>query len=143
MNHENNVLSKFIKSHQEMFEIALNEIEHGKKQSHWMWYIFPQVQGLGLSEISNYYALKSKEEAQQYYHHAYLYDHYNKICQALLKLKTNNPIDVFGKIDALKLQSSLTLFHLVDKENVIIQNVLIKFYDGKMDEKTVEIYQQI
>lgn len=143
MNHENNVLSKFIKSHQEMFEIALNEIENGKKQSHWMWYIFPQVQGLGLSEISNYYALKSQEEAQQYYHHAYLHDHYIKICQALLKLKTNNPIEVFGKIDALKLQSSLTLFHLVDKENVVIQNVLIKFYDGKMDEKTVEIYQQI
>lgn len=130
-------LDRFIKAQENDYETALNEIENGHKQSHWIWYIFPQLQGLGFSSMSQYYGIKDEEEAIDYMNHPVLREHLLKISQALLSLDCSDPVRVMGYPDNLKLQSSMTLFSIVSKEPVF-QKVLDKFYDGQEDQATLE-----
>ncbi|RGC46912.1 DUF1810 domain-containing protein [Absiella sp. AM29-15] len=130
-------LDRFIKAQENDYETALNEIENGHKQSHWIWYIFPQLQGLGFSSMSQYYGIKDKEEAIDYMNHPVLRERLLEISQALLSLDCNDPVRVMGYPDNLKLQSSMTLFSIVSKEPVF-QKVLDKFYDGQEDQSTLE-----
>lgn len=130
-------LDRFIKAQENDYETALNEIENGHKQSHWIWYIFPQLQGLGFSSMSQYYGIKDKEEAIDYMNHPVLRERLLEISQALLSLDCNDPVRVMGYPDNLKLQSSMTLFSIVSKEPVF-QKVLDKFYDGQEDQATLE-----
>src|SRR5579885_2152596 len=118
MDSKNN-LSRFLEAQKKDFEIALHEIKKGKKTQHWMWYIFPQIKGLGFSEMSKYYAIRDKAEAQEYLNHEILGARLIEISTALLNLNTNDPVSVFGSIDSVKLKSSMTLFSLMENSNSV------------------------
>ena len=127
------------KSRQEIYHgIALDELKNGKKESHWMWFIFPQVDGLGQSDIAEYYSLKSLEEVKEYISDSYLMGNYIQLCKVLLLLESNDPMEVFGYPDNLKLKSSLTLFYLVS-DLALIKKVLEKYYDGEYDLFTINV----
>ncbi len=135
-------LYRFIEAQQKFYSIALEEIRHGRKQSHWIWYIFPQLKGLGHSFNSNYYGISGKEEAMLYLNHPILGYRLREITQALLDLPTElTARKVLGPIDALKLKSSMTLFYIVSKEDIFFR-VLNRFYDGNQDNKTINILNQ-
>lgn len=141
MNHNYN-LERFINAQTADYSIALSEIKHGKKQSHWMWYIFPQIEGLGFSSTSKYYAIKNISEATAYLNHGVLGKRLIEICNVLVSLKTNDSHKIFGSPDDLKLKSSLTLFSEVPGSNKIFTLVLEKFFNGEKDSKTLQILKQ-
>ena len=132
-------LSRFVKAHQGAFRTALREIGSGRKRSHWMWYIFPQVRGLGHSDLSQYYAIRDLDEAAAFLRDPYLCGNLLEICNALLSLETGNAAEVFGKPDDRKLRSSMTLFSLVPGADPVFQRVLDKFFDGKPDGRTRQL----
>ena len=132
-------LSRFVEAHDRSYSRALEEIREGRKQSHWMWYIFPQIGGLGLSSTSRFYAIADLEEARAYMQHPMLGAHMIEICGVLLGLSANDAEDVMGYPDDLKLRSSMTLFSQAVPSVKIFQQVLDKYFDGKMDQKTLEI----
>ena len=132
-------LSRFIKAQDNMYSVALKEIKSGKKKSHWMWYIFPQIKGLGKTEISNYYAIKNLEEGISYLENPILKGRLLEISQAVLDLNTKNIEEVFGSIDSLKLKSSMTLFHQIDKEEKIFIEVLNKYFNKELDKRMIEL----
>lgn len=135
-------IERFIKAQNKYFDMAKHELKNGKKQSHWMWFIFPQIKGLGYSEMSVYYAVNNKTEINEYINNKYLMDNYLELCCILLSLETNNPKVIFGDIDSMKLQSSLTLFY-VFTNNLIIEKLLNKFYHGYKDNYTYEMIQEL
>ena len=139
---ENVNLERYIETHKREYKQALEEIKSGKKKTHWMWYIFPQIDGLGTSSTSKYYAIRNKEEAQAYLNNEYLYNHLIEICKELMKLNTNNIIEVLPYPDNHKLCSSMTLFYLTNPKEEIFKQVLDKYYNGKLDEKTIEILKK-
>ena len=132
-------LSRFVEAHDRSYSRALEEIREGRKQSHWMWYIFPQIVGLGLSSTSRFDAIADLEEARAYMQHPMLGAHMIEICGVLLGLSANDAEDVMGYPDDLKLRSSMTLFSQAVPSVKIFQQVLDKYFDGKMDQKTLEI----
>ena len=143
-------LNRFKSAQSRDYQIALAEICAGKKQSHWMWYIFPQLEGLGFSEISQYYGIRGMEEARAYLADTLLRSRLVEISEALLALKSNNATQVMGYPDDMKLKSSMTLFLLAakcdakyEKEAQVFEDVLEKFFDGKMDERTVEMCKSL
>ena len=129
-------LDRFIKAQENTYLVALKEIKNGRKQSHWMWYIFPQIKGLGMSETSRYYGIDGEEEAKAYLDNEILGSRLREITSELLKLNIDNPVDIFGTIDAIKLKSSMTLFDYVSDDKIFSQ-VLNKYYNGEIDEKTI------
>ena len=129
-------LDRFIKAQENTYLVALNEIKNGRKQSHWMWYIFPQIKGLGMSETSRYYGIDGEEEAKAYLDNEILGSRLREITSELLKLNIDNPVNIFGTIDAMKLKSSMTLFDYVSEDKIFSQ-VLNKYYNGEIDEKTI------
>jgi len=132
-------LQRFMVAHQRDYARALEEIRQGKKRSHWMWYIFPQVQGLGMSSTSQFYAIESMEEAEAFLSDPYLGGHITEICEVLLRLKSNNATEVFGIPDNMKLKSSMTLFAHVSEDGSVFHQVLDTFFRGEMDEKTIKL----
>ena len=129
-------LDRFRSAHTESYETALREIKNGRKETHWIWFIFPQIQGLGHSAVAMYYEIQNKAEAAEYWNDTILRSHMIEICQELLKL--NGSIDwILGYPDNLKLRSCMTLFWLLTKEP-IFKDVLDKFYGGELDEYTVQ-----
>jgi uncharacterized protein (DUF1810 family) len=141
MNSQNN-LQRFIDAQTRDYTTALAEIKNGHKRSHWMWYIFPQILGLGHTETSKYYAIRNLEEAQKYFDHQVLGHRLMEITEEILKLKTNNANQVLGSPDDLKLKSSMTLFASIPRSSPVFQQVLDKFYKGLKDEKTIELMNQ-
>ena len=135
-------ISRFTKAHQSDYQRALSEIKNGKKESHWMWYIFPQITGLGMTYISNYYSIKSIEEAEEYLKNKQLRTNLEEITKELLKLKTNDSEQLLGPIDSLKLKSSMTLFDYIEPDT-IYNLVLKKYYSGEKDNKTLEILSKM
>lgn len=135
-------LQRFLDAHNKDYETALSEIKTGRKRSHWMWYIFPQIHGLGFSEISKLYSIKSLEEAEEYLHHPVLGKRLIEISKALLDLPSNNAHDIFGSPDDAKLKSSMTLFSSLPGTDPVFESVLEKFFYGEKDEKTLAIISQ-
>ena len=131
-------LERFIDAQEASYEIALSEIKSGRKKSHWMWYIFPQVQGLGFSETSKFYAIKDIGEAKAFLEHPVLGERLVRICNALLYLESDNAHNIFGSPDDLKLRSSMTLFSSLNI-NPVFQKLLEKFFNGIKDDKTLQI----
>lgn len=131
-------LNRFIEAHEEDYERALREIKNGRKLTHWMWYIFPQITGLGMSDTARYYEIKSLEEARSYLNNELLRTHLIEITNVLLELNTNDPIEIFGDIDALKLKSSMTLFSYIS-DNEIFNKVIDKYFNGNKDLTTIRI----
>ena len=132
-------LNRFLVAQRPVYSIALSEIETGKKRSHWMWYIFPQIRGLGFSEVSKFYAIKNIKEAQEYLTHPVLGERLIEICNVLLKCPTDNANAIFGSPDDLKLKSSMTLFSLLPNANPVFLKVLNKYFDGQKDQETLRI----
>lgn len=130
-------LDRFIKAQEWDYENALAEIKEGHKRSHWIWYIFPQIQGLGYSSMSQFYAIKDITEARAYIEHPVLGQRLIEISGELLKLPSNDAEDVMGYPDDMKLKSCMTLFSLVS-DNSVFQKVLDKFFDGEKDRFTIE-----
>ena len=142
-------LTRFKKAQERDYETALVEIRAGEKLSHWMWYIFPQLDGLGFSEISQYYGIKGIEEARAYLADDLLRSHLVEISESLLDLESNNATQVMGYPDDLKLKSSMTLFLLAsghdskyEKEARVFKAVLDKYFGGEMDGQTVKMVQK-
>lgn len=129
-------ISRFYEPHKQFYDTALSEIKAGRKQSHWMWYIFPQLKSLGYSHNAVYYGLENADEAREFYSDAYLGEKLREICRALLDCKSCDALEVFGYPDNLKLCSSMTLFY-VATEDEIFADVLDKFYGGKQDKLTL------
>lgn len=127
-------LERFRIAHGESYETALQEIREGRKQSHWMWYIFPQLQGLGHSTMAMHYEIKNRGEAVEYWNDPMLRSHMLEICGELLKLNSSI-IWIMGYTDHLKLRSCMTLFWLVTGEKLFM-DVLDRFYGGALDEYT-------
>ncbi|MBF9254313.1 DUF1810 domain-containing protein [Pontibacter sp. 172403-2] len=134
-----NSLKRFLDAQEADYQIALSEVKNGRKRSHWMWYIFPQIQGLGFSETSKFYAIKDIREAEEYLKHPVLGSRLVLICEELLAQESNNANRIFGSPDDLKLKSSMTLFSALPNTNPVFQLVLEKFFNGTKDHKTLQI----
>jgi uncharacterized protein (DUF1810 family) len=137
----NDSLKRFIDAQEASYSNALSEIKNGRKRSHWMWYIFPQVKGLGFSETSRYYAIDNVDEATAFINHPILGRRLIDICRELLKLETDNANEIFGNPDDLKLKSSMTLFASLPGTDPVFQSVLDKFFQGVKDQRTLEIIE--
>ncbi|WP_342647850.1 DUF1810 domain-containing protein [Mucilaginibacter sp. CSA2-8R] len=136
---QENSLDRFIKAQQNDYATALSEIKKGKKRSHWMWYIFPQLRGLGMSETARFYGIQDKQEAMDYLNTQVLSKRLIEICEALLALPGNDPHYIFGSPDDMKLKSSMTLFASLPNANPVFEQVLSKYYDGDRDQKTLQL----
>lgn len=134
-------LSRFHQAQKYDYDIALQEIKNGRKESHWMWYIFPQIQGLGYSSTAQYYAISDMTEAKAYLKDNVLRCRLVEISQALLDLPANDAMEVFGVPDNMKLRSSMTLFSMAAPEISVFQKVLDKFFAGQPDRRTLEILE--
>ena len=118
------------------YESVLRELRDGRKRSHWMWFIFPQIAGLGQSPTSRRYAISSLEEARAYVEHPVLGPRLEECTRALLQRTGASARDIFGGIDALKLRSSMTLFHRADPDNALYSEVLDRYFGGEPDSAT-------
>ena len=132
-------LDRFRIAQQTFYATALAEIQSGHKQSHWVWYIFPQIKGLGQSEQSQYYGIESLEEARAFLQDETLRANLLEITNALLSLESNDAEGVMGWPDCLKLQSCMTLFSLAEPSVSVFQKVLKKYFGGETDAKTIEL----
>ena len=134
-------LERFVSAQKYSYENALSEIQAGHKTSHWIWYVFPQLKGLGKSYRAEFYGIKNEDEAKNYLSHPVLGARLLEITNALLKLRENNPLKVMGSPDDLKLKSCMTLFAYISEEGSIFHQVLKKFFGGTQDEKTIRILE--
>jgi uncharacterized protein (DUF1810 family) len=132
-------LGRFLEAQKETYKIALAEIKSGRKLSHWMWFIFPQIAGLGRSYMDSVYSIKSFAEAESYIQHPVLRSRLVEISSALLELESSDPVGVMGFPDDMKLKSSMTLFEKASPDLDVFSKVLEKFYAGERDEKTLDI----
>jgi uncharacterized protein (DUF1810 family) len=133
-------LNRFLKAQENSYDQALNEIKAGRKRSHWMWYIFPQYKGLGFSDTSKYYSIQDLNEARNFLEHPILGSRLKEISNELLLLNESTANRVFGSPDDLKLKSSMTLFSCIDSsEYKTFIKVLDKYFDGHLDEKTLNL----
>ena len=132
-------LSRFTKVQEQDFKTAFKEIKNGRKMSHWMWYIFPQIQGLGKCSTSQYYGIKDLNEARAFINDPYLGGNLKKISMALLELEENNAVAIFGKPDDIKLKSCMTLFSCISEDGSIFHKVLEKYFDSRQCKRTLSI----
>ena len=139
MYYEDKELDKFVSAQARDYACALAEIKSGRKRSHWMWYIFPQLQGLGFSPTAQYYGIRDLEQAMDYMAHPVLGPRLVEISTALLGLDTSSPSAVMGYPDDLKLCSCMTLFELAAPEEPVFGRVLEKFYGGRRDRMTLNL----
>ncbi len=136
-------LSRFLKAQEYDYDQALREIRAGRKRSHWMWYIFPQIQGLGVTRTSEFYAIRDLDEAKAYLADPVLGARLKEISSALLDLDGLSASEIFGYPDDLKLRSCMTLFCLADLNRDIFDKGLTKYYDGKADDRTSRILKRL
>ena len=139
MTDSTNNLMRFMDAQNKMYLTAFSEIEKGKKETHWIWFIFPQIKGLGHSDTANYYAIANLKEAEEFLQHPILGKHLIEITTLLLSLKHKSAESVFGELDALKLRSSMTLFASAKNTNPVFQEVLDVYFFGKFDPLTLTI----
>jgi uncharacterized protein (DUF1810 family) len=132
-------LQRFLDAQENDYARALEEIKNGRKTGHWMWYIFPQVAGLGWSETSRYYAIANLCEAEDYLHHPVLGRRLIEVAEALLALNHRTAFQILGTPDDLKLKSCMTLFNAVRGADPVFNQVLVKYFDGRQDPKTLAL----
>jgi len=133
-------LSRFIKAQEFNYETALAEIKSGRKISHWIWFIFPQLKDLGFSPTAKYYGIENLDEAKEYLSNELLRKNLLEISQALLELQNSDIKYIMGSAtDKMKLLSSMTLFHLAEPTCEIFEKVIEKYFGGNLDVKTVDL----
>lgn len=138
MSEQHRSLDRFVEAQASTYATALAEIRRGAKRSHWMWFIFPQLAGLGRSATAQAYGIRSVEEAGAYLDHPILGARYLECVSALQDLPGSDPVAVFGDTDAMKLRSSLTLFESV-RPQPLFDAALTRWFDGKRDEVTLRL----
>jgi uncharacterized protein (DUF1810 family) len=132
-------LHRFMRAQEGDYARALSEVRAGEKRSHWMWYVFPQIAGLGFSARSVRYSIRSLDEARAYLAHPVLGKRLIECFEALLDVKDRSAFDIFGSPDDRKLKSSATVFAIVSAEDSVFHRVLEKYFDGEMDRKTLRL----
>ncbi len=134
-----NSLDRFVQAQTLMYPSVLKQMQNGKKTSHWMWFMFPQLRGLGTSTMAHLYGISGLGEAKAYLAHPVLSARLYELCGELLKHKDKTALEIFGDIDEMKLKSSMTLFALTSEDYTIFDEVLEHFFGGEMDEVTVKL----
>lgn len=129
-------LQRFVDAQRDTYDTALAELRAGRKRSHWMWFVFPQIAGLGRSATAQHFAVSGLDEARAYLTHPVLGPRLVECARALTELEGTDPVAVFGSIDAQKLRSSMTLFAHADPEQPLFRAVLDRYYDGVEDDAT-------
>ena len=132
-------LSRFLEAQMVTYEGAMLELARGRKESHWIWYIFPQIEGLGRSDTAKLYSIKSLEEGRAYLEHLVLGPRIIHACEVLLNLKDKSMVEVMGFPDNLKLLSSMTLFEAVSDTNSIFTEIIEVYFDDERDKSSLEI----
>jgi len=135
-------LNRFVKAQAGVYEQALAELKRGEKRSHWMWFIFPQIEGLGRTSTAQFYAIKSAAEAKAYLKHPELGPRLTECCNALLQLQGLSASEIFGCPDDLKLRSSMTPFASVSEPDSVFTGVLGRYYEATPDHRTLELLKQ-
>ena len=133
-----NNLLRFIEAQEHTYSDALSEIRNGRKRTHWMWFIFPQIKGLGNTQMSVKYSINDINEAIFYINHPILGNSLKKITGELLKIKDKSALDIFGSPDDKKLKSCMTLFSIASQDSIFRQ-VLSQFFNSEKDGKTLDI----
>jgi uncharacterized protein (DUF1810 family) len=136
-------LNRFIEAQTIYYEAAMFELSLGKKTGHWMWYIFPQIEGLGSTNMTKLYSIKSTQEAIAYLDHPLLGKRLVESCKLILSLDAISISEVMGFPDDLKLRSSMTLFEYVSKPNSIFRKVLIRYFKNELDETSIKLIKAI
>ena len=136
-------LHRFVEAQQSIYDRALAELRAGRKRTHWMWFIFPQIVGLGHSETAEYYAIKSASEARAYLAHPILGPRLTQCAESLLAVNGWSASEIFGFPDDLKLRSSMTLFALFVAAGSVFARVLDRYYDGKPDPRTLQLLEHL
>jgi len=134
-------LKRFLSAQEGVYETVLAELKGGQKRTHWMWFIFPQIEGLGYTPTSKYYAIKSLEETREYLHHQILEPRLLECSEAVLTVQNSSASDIFGYPDYLKLKSSMTLFSTVADPDSVFVRILDKYYDSERDARTLELLE--
>lgn len=134
-------LERYVKAQASVYAQALAELKRGEKQSHWMWYIFPQIAGLGRSSMSQTYAIQSLEEAREYLAHPVLGARLRECCHVLLALEGKTAHEIFRQPDDLKFRSCLTLFAQAVPDESLFDDLLVKYFDSKEDPATLELLE--
>lgn len=132
-------LNRFLEAQETKYNDALSEIKNGRKLTHWMWYIFPQIAGIGFTDFNVFYAIQNKEEATQYLNHPILGKRLIEITKVVIEINGKTALEIFGKPDERKLKSTMTLFTILNDPNPIFQQVLDKYYKGMKDENTLKL----
>jgi uncharacterized protein (DUF1810 family) len=132
-------LARFVRAQERDYEQAMSEIRNGRKRSHWMWYVFPQFDGLGLSVTSRQYAIKSVAEAEAYLRHPLLGPRLLASCEAVVGLEGHSAFDVFGSPDDMKLRSCATLFAFVSPAGSVFERLIDRYFGGEPDDKTLRL----
>ena len=133
-------LERFVNAQENSYKIALKEIQNGEKQGHWMWFIFPQIDGLGMSPMSRKYSIKNQQEAKDYLDHNILGNRLIEITRALMKIELKSARSIFGYPDDLKLKSSMTLFKIISSDNKLFSDVLLKYFNDEVCERTEKYF---
>ena len=136
-------LLRFKHAQDSVYKDVLRELQNGKKESHWVWYIFPQIVGMGRSDTARYFSIKSIKEAQAYLKHPLLGERLFECTKLLLDIQNKSGTEVLGAIDFLKVKSSMTLFHKASPKNPMFKEVLDKYYKSELDEITMAILKKI
>ena len=137
-------LARFVAAQDGVYESVLAELRAGRKTGHWMWFVFPQLAGLGHSPMAQAYAIRSADQARAYIEHPILGPRLRECCQALLAVEGQTVEEILGsKIDVIKLRSSMTLFQLAGPDEPLFGWVLARFYHGRPDDRTLAILGQV
>ena len=135
-------LDRFLEAQQETYDTALHEIREGKKQTHWMWFIFPQLKGLGFTDYNIFYGIENIKEAAQYFNHPVLGKRLTTITKAILKVENKTALEILGRPDERKLKSCMTLFGLLPETPECFRQLLEKYYNGEQDERTLQLIKE-
>ena len=136
-------LDRFTSAQEAVYDAVVAELRGGRKSTHWMWFVFPQIDGLGNSATAVRYAIKSREEARQYLRHPLLGARLRQCAELLLAAKGRSASEIFGYPDDLKLKSSMTLFASVDVAGSVFLQVLERFFHGEQDARTLRILETL
>mmetsp|Transcript_49904 Transcript_49904/g.93381 ORF Transcript_49904/g.93381 Transcript_49904/m.93381 type:complete len:184 (+) Transcript_49904:81-632(+) len=131
-------LQRFVDAQAPVYEVVLRELRAGQKRNHWMWFVFPQIAGLGVSYTAKFYALSSRDEATAYLHHSLLGPRLHECVGEILQIRGKSAVEIFGQVDAMKLRSSLTLFDKVEPETEFHEALRV-YFGGKRDTRTLDL----
>jgi uncharacterized protein (DUF1810 family) len=136
-------LHRFLIAQEDIYDQVVAELKSGRKRSHWMWFVFPQIDGLGYSTTTAYYAIKSVQEARQYLKHPVLGTRLAGCAELVLAIEGRSISAIFGYPDDLKLKSSMTLFEAVGGPRSVFSSVLEKYFDGERDDRTLRLLEKL